>query len=407
MRSMGDRHMKQLGLLLGALAVAGVARAAEPSAEARGEGSIALPGVPTLPITALDWRPPLPPTLVEHGPRDARRIALTFDACSSLAAGYESRITDILIRTHTPATVFLGGKWMLREQAHVRELAALPFLELGLHGYTHPHLTRVPDARILEELALDEQILFALTGRRADIYRPPFGEWDDRVLRVTASLGYLTVNFDAASGDADPRATAPKLIDWVPRIVKPGSIVVMHINGRGWHTAEALEELITTLRRKGYELVTVSELLGRRAVAAGMTRLEGAPAPALAAVLVPAIGMPNLVATTTVPVQALVSRASSSFERWPVTPALAPSCPPAPAAIVPDAVRLAAAASLACGCDDLPAAAACLPDAEPMPEALSALEELTRTQPPPLAVAATPTPVTSPPAPPAAEASSR
>ena len=402
---MRDRHMRRFGLLAAALAVTGVARAAEPppipSAEALHDGAISLPGVPTLPISALDWRPPLPPTLVEHGPRDARRIALTFDACSSVGAGYEGKITDILLRTHTPATFFLGGKWMLHEQAHVRELAALPFVELGLHGYTHPHLPRVSDSRILEELALDEQILFSLTGRRADMYRPPFGEWDDRVLRVTASLGFLTVNFDAASGDADPRATAPKLVDWVPRIVKPGSIVVMHINGRGWHTAEALESLITTLRHKGYELVTVSELLGRRALAAGMTRLEGAPAPVLAAVVAPALGT----APVTMPVQAVASRSPTSFDRWAVTPALAATCPPPAATPVTDAARLAAAASLACGCDEGPAPA-CMPGGDSYPEALSALEELTLGPlPPPVAVATSPGAPT--PGAPAAEASSR
>lgn len=401
---MHDRPTRRLWLLTAAMAVTGAARAAEPppvpGAEALYHGAISLPGVPTLPITALDWRPPLPPTLVEHGPRDTRRIALTFDACSSVGAGYDGRITDILLRTHTPATFFLGGKWMLHEQAHVRELAALPLVELGLHGYTHPHLPRVSDARILEELALDEQILFSLTGRRADIYRPPFGEWDDRVLRVTASLGFLTVNFDAASGDADRRASAPRLVDWVQRIVKPGSIVVMHINGRGWHTAEALESLIMTLRRRGYELVTVSELLGRRAIAAGMTRLEGASAPVLAAV-VAALGT----APVTMPVQALASRAPSSFDRWAVTPFLAAACPPPGATPALEASRLAAAASLACGCDDGPALA-CLPEGEAYPEALSALEELTMTAlPPAVAVAASPGAPT--PAAPAAEASSR
>jgi peptidoglycan/xylan/chitin deacetylase (PgdA/CDA1 family) len=293
-----------LALATAALAASGAA-AALPSPRAL--SPLALPPIvrPDAARTPLPWRPPMPPTLVEHGPRDARRLALTFDACSTSApSGYEGRITDVLIRTQTPATLFLGGKWMLREERHVRELAALPFLELGLHGFSHPHMSRVSVQRIVDELTFDEAVLYNLTGRRADVFRPPFGDYNEKLLRVAASLGFLTINFDAASGDADPRATRDKLVAWVPHIVRPGSIVVMHINGRGWHTAEALEALITTLRKQGFELVTVSELLGRRDRAAGLPR-AGEVAPELAAQLEPALpvlpAFPTFVARLAIP----------------------------------------------------------------------------------------------------------
>jgi peptidoglycan/xylan/chitin deacetylase (PgdA/CDA1 family) len=57
------------------------------------------------------------------------------------------------------------------------------------------------------------------------------------------------------------RASKKKLIEYVTRNARNGSIVVMHINRRGWHTAEALPEIIARLRRRGYEFVTVGRLL--------------------------------------------------------------------------------------------------------------------------------------------------
>jgi peptidoglycan/xylan/chitin deacetylase (PgdA/CDA1 family) len=52
------------------------------------------------------------------------------------------------------------------------------------------------------------------------------------------------------------------MTDAVTRRCRPGSIIIMHVNGRGWHTAEALPEILRRLRAKGYRFVTVSQLLG-------------------------------------------------------------------------------------------------------------------------------------------------
>jgi peptidoglycan/xylan/chitin deacetylase (PgdA/CDA1 family) len=51
------------------------------------------------------------------------------------------------------------------------------------------------------------------------------------------------------------------MVPWVVKQVQPGSIIIMHANGRGWHTAEALPAIIASLREQGYELVTISALL--------------------------------------------------------------------------------------------------------------------------------------------------
>ena len=73
--------------------------------------------------------------------------------------------------------------------------------------------------------------------------------------------GLTPVQYSLASGDPDETFTKAVLVPWVVGSARPGSIVVMHINGNGHHTAEALPEVVAQLRAKGYELVTVSELM--------------------------------------------------------------------------------------------------------------------------------------------------
>jgi len=210
--------------------------------------------------------PPLPtvsPEVIAHGPRNHWRIALTFDACSTRdLSKYDERVTAELVATKTPATIFLGGSWAKEESGHVRELASNPLFELGNHSYTHPHMALIADEkRLRRELERTQAEIHALTGVTPRLFRPPYGEYNDRVVRVAAELGLTTVEYDLASGDPDTHATKERLVEWVLRKAQPGSIVVMHINHRKFHTSEALPGIIQGLRARGYELVTVGGLL--------------------------------------------------------------------------------------------------------------------------------------------------
>jgi peptidoglycan/xylan/chitin deacetylase (PgdA/CDA1 family) len=206
---------------------------------------------------------PVVPEVISHGPRDLKQIALTFDACSTRdVSQYDERVTDVLLRTKTPATLFLGGSWARAEATHVRRLASNPLFELGNHTYTHPHLPRIQDeGRIRKELERTQSEVFGLTGVLPKFFRAPYGEYDDRVVKIAAELGLTTIEYDLASGDPDVHATKERLIEWVLRKAQAGSIIVMHINHLHFHTAEALPEIIQGLRKRGYTLVTVGQLL--------------------------------------------------------------------------------------------------------------------------------------------------
>lgn len=213
---------------------------------------------------AAGYAPPLPPVMpqvITHGSRAVKTVALTFDACQTRKpAGYDAKIIGILRATHTPATLVLGGRWMETHPAATRSLAADPLFELGNHSYLHPHMTRITPAQMRLELQETQDVMYRLTGKQGVLFRPPYGEYNPQLVAQAARLGLKTLTWEVVTGDPDPHITAPEIVQTVLRKAKPGSVVIMHMNGRGWHTAEALPGVIRGLRKRGFRLVTVSKL---------------------------------------------------------------------------------------------------------------------------------------------------
>jgi peptidoglycan/xylan/chitin deacetylase (PgdA/CDA1 family) len=250
-----------LVLLLGIGGCAGVPKAPFP-----GETEVGPPLPYEPPIVTLKSAPalaPVPPRVVRSGSRRKKRVALTFDACSTEAPGlFDAAVIRTLVQMRAPATLFLGGKWMEEHPDETMELARHPQFELGNHTYHHPHLPRESNERVREEIQRTQDMLYTLTGHTVRLFRAPYVEIDTRVARIVGELGLISVQTDLASGDPDPRIGARRLADYVVERAKNGSIVIMHMNGRGWHTAEALPRIILKLRKAGFRLVTVNELLG-------------------------------------------------------------------------------------------------------------------------------------------------
>ena len=141
-------------------------------------------------------------------------------------------------------------------------LAANPNFELGNHSWSHPDFTKLSEEEMGKEIKMTEDLLSQLTGRHSRLFRHPYGLYNEQTLRVVAKHGLYTIQWDSVTGDPDPNFDATTILAEVQRTVKDGSIIIMHGNGRGWHTAEALPLVIDYLKSKGYTLVTVPQLIG-------------------------------------------------------------------------------------------------------------------------------------------------
>lgn len=208
--------------------------------------------------------PTLPAVLITSGDWVEPYIALTFDLCQDpqYPAGFDAAIVDVLTRYGVPATFFMGGDWMRTHPEETKALASNPTFELGNHSWSHPNFETLSPEEMDREIVMTEDELFKLTGRHSRLFRFPSGTYNALGLQVVAEHGLHAIQWDSVSGDPDPAFDAATILTEVQRTARKGSIVIMHANGRGWHTAEALPSIIEYLQNKGLTLVTVSQLIG-------------------------------------------------------------------------------------------------------------------------------------------------
>jgi peptidoglycan/xylan/chitin deacetylase (PgdA/CDA1 family) len=186
-----------------------------------------------------------------------REIALTFDD----GPGPDSpRIMRVLRRTHTPATFFFVGQQLEFFGSMLRAEKQHGF-SIGDHTQNHPPLGLLPAREQRRQL-----VLAARHARRYGVddlrfFRPPYGSYNRHTLQVSRALGMLMVLWSIDTGDYR-RPGVRAIVKAVMSRARPGSIVLMHDGGGPRRqTAQALPIVIRQLRRRGYRLVTVPQLV--------------------------------------------------------------------------------------------------------------------------------------------------
>jgi peptidoglycan/xylan/chitin deacetylase (PgdA/CDA1 family) len=207
-------------------------------------------------------RPPVSPVAIGRVDTKEPVVALTFDACATQDQpnAFDRQLFDVIKREQIPVTVFMSGRWIEFHPDIARELAADLSIELGNHSYSHPTLTTVNADRLFDEIGRTEDLISQL-GRHSVAFRPPAGVWSARTLKAAADRRLPTVLWDVVSGDVGGRLKPARMVEDVTRAVRPGSIVIFHINGRGPYSKDALPEIIKNLRQRGLRFIPLSQLL--------------------------------------------------------------------------------------------------------------------------------------------------
>ena len=217
-------------------------------------------------------------------PPGKKLIALTFDLCEQPfeIAGYQGGIVDFLRKNGIRATFFMGGKWTLSHRDRAQQLMSDAQFEVANHSWEHRNLRQLDGQALIDEIknaqfAYEDvraeleakQCTAPGTGalaheqapKRLGLFRFPYGACNAKALDEVAAQGLLPIQWDVSSGDPTRSESAAAMKRQVLTHAQPGSIVLFHANGRGWHTEAALPEIVTALATQGYEFVTVSELL--------------------------------------------------------------------------------------------------------------------------------------------------
>ena len=239
----------------------------QPAAMTRSASPTAQPGPGSSPA-----RSGAPPVTGQLAGRDWTRIptrrhivALTFDAGAN-ADGVPS-ILATLQRDGLPATFFLTGNFVRDYPATARQIAADGF-RIGDHTISHPHLTLLSDAAVRREILGAAQRITAVTGANpAPLFRFPFGDADARRIAIANQAGYVpvrwtvdTLGWEGTAGHITASVVAARVLAGL----RPGEIVLMHAGSNpddhSTFDADALPQIISELRARGYSFVTLDAL---------------------------------------------------------------------------------------------------------------------------------------------------
>ena len=130
--------------------------------------------------------------------------------------------------------------------------------EIANHSESHPHVNNLNYEKNIEQITKCSARVKQITGNPTTLYRGPYGEYNDTVLKAAEASNHITIQWNIDSLDYKG-LTAEQMWERIEPKLQKGSIILMH-NGTE-NTALSLDTLIKNIKEKGYEIVTVSDLI--------------------------------------------------------------------------------------------------------------------------------------------------
>lgn len=189
--------------------------------------------------------------------KDSKVCSLTFDA----AWGNEDtqQLIDILGKYNVKATFFVVGEWVDKFPESVKALHDAGH-EIMNHSDDHAYFTKLSADQIKAQLDRCNSKIEAITGVRPDLFRPPYGDYNDSVVSTVRNCGMYTIQWNIDSLDWKDPAPAD-ITSRVLKRIEPGSIILFHNAAK--NTPAALPSVIEGLIQQGYTMVPVSQLILR------------------------------------------------------------------------------------------------------------------------------------------------
>lgn len=187
--------------------------------------------------------------------RSDKKISISFDA--SWGSDKTQDILNVLSETKTKANFFLVGMWVDKNEELVKKIDAQG-IEIGTHSNLHPDMAKLSATQQKLELTTSIEKLEKIINKKITLFRAPFGSYNNTLIETCESLNLKTIQWDVDTLDWKG-LSANEICARVLKQTKSGSIILCHNNAD--HIVEALPSIIQNLKSRGYEFVTISELL--------------------------------------------------------------------------------------------------------------------------------------------------
>lgn len=167
------------------------------------------------------------------------------------------KILETLEQQQVKVTFFMVGDWIEKNENAAKKIYQAGH-ELANHSYNHPHVNNLNYDKNLEQINKCSELIKCITGNQSTLYRGPYGEYNDTVLQATKDSKHKTIQWSIDTLDYKS-LTGEQMWERIEPKLENGSIILMH-NGTE-NTANSLEFIITNIKKKGYDIVPVSNLI--------------------------------------------------------------------------------------------------------------------------------------------------
>lgn len=184
-----------------------------------------------------------------------KKVAISFDA--TWGSTRTPQILEILARHNLKTTFFLTNIWVKQYPQWAKEIVAAGH-EIGLHSANHPNMITLSDEKMKKELIDNAALIKEVTNAEPYLFRPPFGAYNNRLIQLVQELNFIPIQWSIDSLDWK-NLSKDEIYQRVTKRIHPGAIILFHNDGT--NTPQALEPILESLKKDGYSVVPISELL--------------------------------------------------------------------------------------------------------------------------------------------------
>ena len=186
---------------------------------------------------------------------EEKKIAISFDC--AWGVDHTDTLLEIMAQNDVKCTFFAVQFWVEKYPEYVEKIIKAGH-EMGTHSRTHSYMSKLTKEEIIDELRTSCAAIERITGKKVELFRPPYGDYDNLLIDTAKELNLHTIQWDVDSLDWK-NLSGTEIAMRVINGTKNGSIILCHNNGL--HTAESLSLIFSTLKNRGYQFVPISELI--------------------------------------------------------------------------------------------------------------------------------------------------
>lgn len=186
---------------------------------------------------------------------DEKKISISFDC--AWGTEFTDGMLSVMEKYNVKSTFFCVQFWVEKYPETVKKISEKGH-EVETHSATHKYMSKLDEQKIKDEINTSKEAIEKITGKKVTLFRPPYGDYNDRLINTVSSMGLYTIQWDVDSLDWKD-LSKEKITERVLKKVKCGSIILCHNNGM--HTLEALPGIFEVLISQGYTFVPIGELI--------------------------------------------------------------------------------------------------------------------------------------------------